>query len=71
VRLYFMKGGHIAGVESDALQDLSDEGAIEKARELFAARRDQFDGFELWQGARMVIQEPPPDNNSPVPYSPG
>jgi hypothetical protein len=66
-----MKGGHIGGVEADALQDLSDEEAIEKARELFASRRDQFDGFEVWQGARMVIQEPPPDNNSPVPYRPG
>jgi hypothetical protein len=66
-----MKGGHIGGVEADALQDLSDEEAIEKARELFAARKDEFDGFEVWQGARMVTQEPPPDNNSPVPYRPG
>ena len=71
MRLYFMKGGHISGVEADALQGLSDEQTIEKGRELFAAREDQFDGFEVWQGTRMVIQEPPPDDNSPVPYRPG
>jgi hypothetical protein len=71
VRMYFMKGGHIAGVEADALQDLSDQQAIEKAHELFAAVKDQFDGFEVWQGARMVIQEPSPDNDSPDPYRPG
>jgi hypothetical protein len=73
VRLYFMKGGHIAGVEADALQDLSDQQAINKARELFAARKDEFDGFKVWQGARMVIQEPPPDDKPPVskPRCPG
>jgi hypothetical protein len=68
-----MKGGHIAGVEADALQDLSDQQAINKARELFAARKDEFDGFKVWQGARMVIQEPPPDDKPPVskPRCPG
>jgi hypothetical protein len=36
-------------------------------RELFEARKDQFEGFEVWKGARMIIQEPPPvDKGSPA-----
>jgi hypothetical protein len=37
MRCFFMKGGHIADVE--VLEGLSDQEAVEKSRELFAARR--------------------------------
>jgi hypothetical protein len=59
MRCYFMKKGHIAGVE--ALAGLSDEDAIKKSHELFATRQIEFDGFEVWELKRMVIQWPVPD----------
>jgi hypothetical protein len=52
MRCYFMRGGHIADVET--LEGLSDQEAVEKARELFAARKNQFDGFEVWERDRML-----------------
>jgi hypothetical protein len=52
-----MRMGHIAGVET--LAGMSDEEAIKKSRELFAARASEFDGFEVWELTRMVIQHPP------------
>jgi hypothetical protein len=59
MRCYFMRDGHIAGVEE--MPSLTDEEAVQKARSLFAARKDKFkfDGFEVWELARVVIQEPP------------
>lgn len=59
MRCYFMKGGHIAAVE--VLLGLNDEEALEKSRELFAARKDEFnyDGFEVWEQARKIIRWPP------------
>jgi hypothetical protein len=60
MRCYFMKDGHIADVEPEALEGLSDQQAVERARQLFEARRDKFDGFEVREGARVIIQEPPP-----------
>jgi hypothetical protein len=58
VRCYFMRGGHIADVE--VLEGLSDQEAIEKSRELFAARKDKFDGFEVWERDRMLTRESAP-----------
>jgi hypothetical protein len=43
MRCYFMKRGHIVGVE--LLDGLSDEQAGEKARALFEARTDSVEGF--------------------------
>lgn len=60
MRCYFMKRGHIQAVE--VLSGLADEQALEKSHALFATKpKGQFDGFEIWDRARMVIQWPPPD----------
>jgi hypothetical protein len=56
---YFMRGGHIFDVE--LLPGLTDEQAIEKGHELFKARKDKLDGFEIWDLTRVVIQHPPPE----------
>jgi len=58
MRCYFMRSGHIAGVEE--LPGLSDEEAIAKSRELFYERKPKFayDGFEVWKLDRMIIQHP-------------
>ena len=59
MRCYFMKGGHIADVE--VLEGPSDREAVERSRELFAARKDKFDGFEVWERERMVLREAVPE----------
>jgi hypothetical protein len=60
MRCYFMRNGHIVDVES--LPGLSDEQAIERGHEMFAVRKNErFDGFEVWDMARVVIQYPPPE----------
>lgn len=66
VRCYFMRDGHIAGVEE--LPGLSDEEAIQKGRELFEARKTQhaFDGFEVWKLEKMLIQHPAPRPSAEV-----
>jgi hypothetical protein len=59
MRCYFMRAGHIAGVEE--MPGLSDEQAVEKARSLFLDQKDKlkYDGFEVWELARVVHQFPP------------
>jgi hypothetical protein len=54
MRCYFMRAGHIAGVE--ILEGLT--GEEEKSRSLFAERANEYDGAEVWEGARMVLQHP-------------
>lgn len=56
MRCYFIRGGHIADV--DELTEFSDEEAIAKAHVLFSKRKDLFEGFELWDGARVLIGHP-------------
>jgi hypothetical protein len=53
MRCYYVRGGRI--VDVDKLTELSDEEAIAKAHVLFSERKDLFEGFELWDGARMLI----------------
>jgi hypothetical protein len=55
-----MRKGHIAGVEM--LPNLSDEEAVGKCRQLFEERKSDghYDGFEVWERARMIIQHPSP-----------
>lgn len=65
MRCYFMRNGHIVDVEAEELMGLSEREAIERARELFAARKADFDGFEVWEGTRVVIREPPQATNCP------
>jgi hypothetical protein len=61
MRCYFMRGGHIKAVEE--LPGLSDDEAVEKSIDMFAARRAEhsYDGFEVWERSRMVLQYPAPD----------
>ena len=56
---YFLHGGHMAGVEV-LPSGLSDEDAIARAHLLSSRRKGPFDGFELWDGARLVIRHPDP-----------
>ncbi len=53
---YFIRGGQIADV--DQLTELSDEEAIAKAHALFSERKNVFEGFELWDGARVLTGHP-------------
>jgi hypothetical protein len=59
MRCYFTLGGHIAAVEE--LPDLSDDEAIAKAHALFSERKHIFEGFELWDLARVVARYPESD----------
>jgi hypothetical protein len=58
MRCYFMRAGHIEAVEE--LPGLSDEGAIAKAHALFSERKQHFEGFEVWDRARVLIRHPEP-----------
>jgi hypothetical protein len=60
MRCYFTLGGHIAAVEE--LPDLSDDEAIAKAHALFSERKHIFEGFELWDLARVVARYPESDS---------
>jgi hypothetical protein len=57
MRCYFMRGGHIFGVEE--LPNLSDSKAVEKAMALFKLRGDEVDGVELWDRSRFIMRYPP------------
>lgn len=55
MRCYFMRAGHIVGVE--ALPGLTDPEAIAKGHKLFATQKNvPLDGFEVWDMARVVVQ---------------
>ena len=56
MRCYFMRGGRIEAVEE--LAGLSDDQAIAKAHALFSERKHKFEGFELWNRARVIIRHP-------------
>jgi hypothetical protein len=56
LRCYFLKSGHIVGVEE--MLGLSEFEAIEKGRTLFETRKTAVDGFEIWERARVVMQYP-------------
>lgn len=60
MRCYFMKDGHIAGVEF--LKATEDEGRIAESRELFDSRAKPrgADGFEVWDGPRFIYRYPEP-----------
>jgi hypothetical protein len=58
MRCYFMRGGHIAGVEF--LTATTDEGRIAESLELFEAKgmTSGAEGFEVWDGPRFVYRFP-------------
>ena len=55
MRCYFIRNHHVVGVEMLPL-GLSDQDAITKAHKLSAKRKGPIDGFEVWDGARLVIK---------------
>ena len=64
MRCYFMRDGHIEAVEE--LPGLADDEAITKAHALFSERKQHFEGFELWDRARVLMRHPgPAAQNSP------
>ena len=64
MQCYFMRDGHIEAVEE--LPGLADDEAITKAHALFSERKQHFEGFELWDSARVLIRHPEPTaQNSP------
>jgi len=63
MRCYFMRKGHIAGVEF--LTAGPDEALIEQAKKLFRERAVRsFDGFEVWDGKRR-LHVYPEENGEP------
>ena|ERR1041384_7688720 len=65
MRCYFMRNGHIAGVE--VLEDITDDtAAIKMGSEHFLDRvrdrADYFDGFEIWERDRLVFRYPEDEN---------
>jgi hypothetical protein len=54
-----MSNGHIASVVE--LPGISDNEAVETCRGLFETRKikEKFEGFEVWDRARIIIQHPP------------
>jgi hypothetical protein len=64
MRCYFMRDGHIAAVELfDGKPD--DDTDTDLARGLFNVRsKEHFDGFEIWDGKRVVFRYPRPDSTS-------
>lgn len=62
MRCYFLRKGHIAGVEV-LPEGLTDTEAVERAQQLFVERQQQqtarYDGFEVWDRARHIHRWPP------------
>jgi hypothetical protein len=56
MRCYFLSNGHIRDIEE--LVGLSEVEAIGKAHDLYRERQDKFEGFEVWDCARIVIRHP-------------
>jgi hypothetical protein len=58
MRCYMMRAGHIACVRE--LPGLDDQSAINYSQRLFAQQTGIYDGFEVWDLSRMVVQYPKP-----------
>lgn len=54
MRCYFVRNGTIRSIE--VVRCVSDADAIEHALQLYERRKEQFEGFELWDRARLVHQ---------------
>jgi hypothetical protein len=57
MQCYFLRDGHLAGVEI-LPPGLSDEDAIARAHALSSKRKGPFEGFEVWDRARFVFRQP-------------
>ena len=58
MRCYFMKQGHIAGVEF--MHSKTDEACIAEAREAYKLNGEPrgAEGFEVWDGPRFLYRYP-------------
>jgi hypothetical protein len=57
MRCYLMQKGHIVSVE--LLAAGPDSSLVEQAERIFAGKaRMNFDGFEIWDGARFIYTYP-------------
>lgn len=56
MRCYLVRKGHIAAVE--VVDGASDEAVIQQARTVFEDRKAEYEGFEVWDGARFVHRYP-------------
>jgi hypothetical protein len=56
VRCYFMRDGHIAGIEM-LPRTVGPRRSREGPQAVFKAQ-GRIDGFEVWDGARLVIRHP-------------
>jgi hypothetical protein len=56
---YFLRDRDIAAVEM-LPSGFSDEDEITRAHVLFSTRKGSFDGFEIWDGVRLVFRYPDP-----------
>ena len=55
MRCYFIRNDHVVGVDM-LPPGLSDQDAIAEAHKLSAKRKGPIDGFEVWDGAHLVIK---------------
>jgi hypothetical protein len=55
MQCYFLRARCVVGVAMLPLR-LSEEDAIARAHKLSAKRRGPIDGFEVWDGSRLVIR---------------
>ena len=55
MRCYFLRGCRVVGIAMLPL-GLSEEETIARAHRLSAKRRGPIDGFEVWDGSRLVIR---------------
>jgi hypothetical protein len=59
MRCYFLRDGHLAGVEM-LPPGFSDEDAIARAHILSSKRKGPLDGFEVWERGRAIVRHPDP-----------
>ena len=62
MRRFFIKGGHVAGVEE--LPGAPAAQAVQMARKLYEVRKYAFEGFEVWDGDRAMSLVPEPKKAS-------
>jgi hypothetical protein len=56
MRCYLFRRGHIVAVE--VLDAGSDDALIQQARAVFERRKNEFDGFEVWDRTRFIYRLP-------------
>ena len=63
MRCHFIRDGNVVGVAM-LPPGVPDQLSIERAHKQSAKRRGRIDGFEVWDGARLVIKYLAPSSPS-------